>query len=155
MEKALPNIHIPKPFKNGSTKDRNNPLLQKEKHPKQAVLTNIQAGAGTTYARTSHGNIRFDNGAAVLPDDGRADDIAGEIKETYGRHPHHFRLTKGREGMQIDTVHNYKFGSHPAMPWARYDEFGRRLPDKETKSGQVVEAKEKPEVAVGASRRDR
>lgn len=151
----MPNIHIPKPFKNGSTKDRNNPLLQKEKNPKQAVLYNVQAGAGTTYAKTSQGNVRFDNGHAVLPDDGRAQDIAGEIKEKYGTHPGHFKLVQGREGMQIDTVHNYKFGSHPAMPWARYDEFGRRLPDKETKSGQVVEAKEKPEESVGASRRDR
>ena len=43
-------------------------------------------------------------------------------------------------------IHRFAFGSHPAMPWARYDELGRRLPDLETedKDGQSIEQRVEP-----------
>lgn len=117
---------IKAPFRNKSHKSKGNPLFDK---PKQAVIFDIQSkdGEEVRTVKTKAGTVRFDGGVAVLPDDTRADDIYGELKEQHGMHPLHnqFGLVRHRDSMKKDPVHRYKFFQWPGMPYHRYDELGR------------------------------
>lgn len=113
-----------------------NPSYQKSDHPsfrdkKHTLLIDAQ-GASNKSIKTESGTLRFENGVAVLPDDSRAKDIYDEIQKTQARHPQQYALVQDKPTVNVDETHRYTFGSHPAMPWARYDELGRRLPDLET-----------------------
>jgi len=64
---------------------------------------------------------------------------AGEAKaveDRYGHKSKHRRTADEVVVMPVDDVrveegHRYTFGGHPGVPWAKYDEFGRRIPDVE------------------------
>ena len=76
--------------------------------------------------------MRFEGGVAVLPDDTRAEDIAGELQAEHGIHPAHnqFGVVRHRESLKRDGIHHYKFGQWPGAPWHRYDELGKRIKEK-------------------------
>ena len=125
----MPSFSIPKPWRNASHKNPHNPLLNTEKVKKQTILYDVQQGPGSKTIDTKAGTVKFVDGIAVLPDDGRGDEIAAEVKEKHSLHPTQYGVVKHREGMKRDSIHNYTFGRHPGVPWGRYDERGRRLPD--------------------------
>lgn len=113
------------PFKNRSHKSRHNPDFDK---PKQSVIFDVQArGAVAKTYHTRAGDVRFEGGVAVLPDDTRAEDIAGELQAEHGIHPTHkqFGVVRHRDSQKRDGIHHYKFGNWPGVPYRRYDEFGR------------------------------
>jgi hypothetical protein len=35
------------------------------------------------------------------------------------------------DDVRVESGHTYTFGRHPGMPWAKYDDIGRRIPDDE------------------------
>lgn len=120
----MPTIHLEKPFRTHSHRDPNNPHIKEKK--RQSVLIDIQAPKRKTVITTA-GTVTFERGMAVMPDDSRAEDILGELKKTE-MHPDQYNLVKHREGMWRDREHPMRT-TNPGMPWARYDDLGRRLED--------------------------
>lgn len=119
------NIRIPKPWRSSSHRSQANPEL---KNKKQTLLVDIQGRKSREVMKTSAGEVLFENGLAVLPNDGRGDEIAAELNEQ-SIIPDRFGVHKHRPSVNTNTIHRYFFGSHPAMPWAMYDELGRRIKD--------------------------
>jgi hypothetical protein len=110
----MPAIHLKKPFRSGSHKSHLNPLI---KQKKQALVFDLDAPDGKTL-ETKAGTVRFEQGMAVVPDDGRAEDIFGEMQQQQ-KHRDQMALVRHREGMYRDKVHKHFFGSWPEMPWKR------------------------------------
>ena len=52
--------------------------------------------------------------------------LAREIQKAY---PRDFAVTRMRTPKPADAGHRYHFGSMKPMPWAKYDELGRRIRD--------------------------
>src|SRR3990167_865455 len=126
----MANIHLgnKKNYKNASYRSGSNPLWGKKKHS----LIIDSEGASNRDIQTESGALRFENGVAALPDDSRAKDIYDEIQRTEARHPNQYALVQDKQTVNVDEIHRYYFGSLPAMPWATYDELGRRISDKVT-----------------------
>lgn len=108
------NIHLPKPFRNQSAKSRYNQTLQQKK---QSLVFDLDAPDGKTV-KTEAGTVMFEGGMAVLPDDGRADEIHGELA-AHARHSDQIAIVKHRERQNMDRTHRYFFGRWPQMPWKR------------------------------------
>ena len=126
-----------KSYVNPSYRRSDHPSFQQKKHN----LVIDSQGASNRELRTESGTLRFENGVAVLPSDSRAKDIVQEMNETEARHPNQYSLTE-KPTVNVDKTHRYYFGSHPAMPWAEYDELGRRIQDpdiKEVDDGKSIE----------------
>lgn len=74
--------------------------------------------------KTSKGDLKFNqDGRLVINDQA----LAREVQQQY---PRELAVTRMRYPDQADRGHRYFFGRNPGMPWARYDELGRRLPDE-------------------------
>ena len=123
-----------KNYKNPSYRSGANPLWGKKKH---SLIVDAQ-GASNREIRTESGTLRFENGVAALPDDSRAKDIYDEIQRTEARHPNQYALVQDKQTVNTDEIHRYYFGSLPAMPWATYDELGRRIQDLDIKEDTNV-----------------
>lgn len=118
-----------------------NPSYRRSDHPsfrdkKHTIIVDAQ-GASNKSIPTESGTLRFENGVAVLPNDERARDIVDELNGTddlnkRALHPNQYALVENKPTVNVDPIHNYTFGSHPSMPWATYDERGRRVEDTET-----------------------
>ncbi len=100
-------------YKNQTYKSKYNKDLDAKK---QSVIVNIEQKEKVQTVKTAAGDIVFDQGIAVLPDDTRADDVYGELKQ-HEQHPDQFALIKHREGFKRDPIHNYTFGQWPEAPW--------------------------------------
>jgi hypothetical protein len=84
-----------------------------------------------TEVDTGKRKLKFGStGAMIINDPGEAN----AVEERYGYN------RKGGTGevttMAVDDYpvergHKYAFGAHPPMPWAKYDDLGRRLPDEQ------------------------
>ena len=109
---------------NESHRSKKNPLL---KEKKQAVLHNMDAGDGIHVENTEAGMVVFDQGMAVLPNDGRANDIAAELKQRQ-RHRDQYAYVPNREGRKRDDVHAMRTTTI-GLPWNEYDELGRIIRD--------------------------
>jgi len=119
-----------------------NPSYQRSDHPsfqdkKHSLIIDAQ-GASNRTIKTESGTLRFENGVAVLPDDTRAKDVYDELQKTESLHPDQYALIEKKETVNVDKIHRYHFGSHPAMPWAKYDEHGKRVEDKEDSNEKPV-----------------
>ena len=112
-------IRIPKPWRNRSHRDPNNPDIKKKR---QAVLVDVQSKTARNIVRTTSGDVLFEHGMAVLPDDTRAEDIHAELMQTKALHPGHYALTRHRESVNTDRTHRFFLGSMPEMPWKREKE---------------------------------
>ena len=122
----MPEIIVKKDYKNRSWKDKHNPDFEKKK---QSVIVNHDDNSqGTRTVRTSAGDIVFERGMAVLPNDGRAEDVYGELQQ-HAKHRDQFALVRGREGMKRDNTHPMRVTTI-ALPWKEYDERGRVIGDK-------------------------
>lgn len=121
-----------KNYKNPSYRRSDHPSFRDKKH---TLLIDSQ-GASNREIPTESGTLKFENGVAVLPDDSRAKDMYDEIQRMEARHPNQYALVQDKPTVNTDTVHRYHFGSHPAMPWARYDELGRRVKDSDIEEEQ-------------------
>jgi len=124
-----------KNYKNPSYRRSDHPSFGEKKH---SLIVDAQ-GASNGEIRTESGTLRFENGVAVLPDDSRAKDIHDEIQKTHARHPGQYALVQDKPTVNTDTVHRYQFGSHPAMPWAKYDYLGRRVYDEMEQDTNIQE----------------
>jgi hypothetical protein len=99
------------------------------KKKKQTVLNNLMAGDGIKVEHTEAGTVVFDQGMAVLPNDGRADEIHKEL-ESRQTHPGHYAVTKHREGMSRQDVDLHPMRALTiSLPWNKYDELGRKIED--------------------------
>ena len=127
-----------KDYVNPSYKQSDHPSFQDKKH---TLLIDAQ-GASNRTIKTESGTLRFENGVAVLPNDSRARDIYDEIQKTEAQHPDQYALVEKKPTVNTDRIHHYYFGSHPAMPWATYDELGRRVLDQEDKADESIRCEE-------------
>ena len=111
----MPSIQIKpdKPWKNSTYKSKYNKELDAKK---QSVIVNIEQQSQIETVRTKGGDIVFDQGIAVLPNDTRADEVVSELRQTQ-KHPDQYALIKNREGFKRESGHNYHFGQLPEMPW--------------------------------------
>lgn len=119
-------------YVNQSYRTGSNSLWDKPKH---SLIIDAQ-GASNKTIQTESGSLRFENGVAALPDDSRAKDIYDEIQKTQALHPNQYSLVQDKHTINTDTVHRYFFGSLPPMPWATYDELGRRIKDPEIEENE-------------------
>jgi len=110
-------LHIrnAKRWKNSTYKSQQNKELDAKK---QNVIVNIEQESRIETVRTTSGDIVFDQGIAVLPNDTRADDVVAELRQTQ-KHPQQYALIKDREGFKRDPIHRYHFGQMPEMPWKK------------------------------------
>ena len=115
----MTNIHLNNKSKwtNPSYRSPAHPSFQEKRH---SLIIDAQ-NASNRKVKTESGTLKFENGVAVLPADERAGDIVDELNETEALHPQQYSLTRKRT-VNIDEIHRYHFGSHPAMPWHKYDE---------------------------------
>jgi len=104
---------------NQSLKDRNNRHFKDRQHS----LLNVQ-GIGNARIHTEAGDIQFEDGLAVLPNDGQADEIEAELREN-SLHPAQVHRVE-RNRYNNDQVHNYHFGP-PRGGWPEFDKDGRRI----------------------------
>ena len=105
-----------------------NPESKVLNQKKQTIIHDCDAGDGIHVEYTAAGTVVFDQGMAVLPNDGRADDIAAELKSRKTNHRDRYSVVKNRESMKQDNIHAYTFGT-VALPWNKYDELGRKIND--------------------------
>jgi hypothetical protein len=105
---------------NQSLKDKNNRHFKDEKHS----LLNV-SGIGNARIKTEAGDIQFEDGLAVLPNDGQADEIEAELREN-ALHPAQVHRVERSKYTHGDKVHNYHFGP-PQCGWPEFDENGRRI----------------------------
>jgi len=71
--------------------------------------------------KTSKGELQMNGqGRMVIRDEALAREIQKE-------HPRDLAVTRMRTPKPADQGHKYHFGQTLAMPWAKYDELGRRI----------------------------
>lgn len=112
----MPNIHIPKPFRTGSSRNPNNPIIKKAK--RQTLFSDVNRKTPKEWVKTSAGTVLLERGQAVLPDDSRGDEMAAELKSK-ALDPRGTAVVRHREGVNMDRTHRYFFGQMPEMPWKR------------------------------------
>lgn len=127
-KKRKPKIELPRKFDNWVSEVPSDPNASVLKQKKQALIHDCDAGDGVHVEYTEAGTVVFDHGTAVLPDDTRADDIMAELKSRKTNHRDRYAYIRHRESMRRDPIHNYTFGTIE-LPWAKYDEFGKRIND--------------------------
>lgn len=123
---------IAKKYTNPSYRRSDHPSFEEKKH----TLIIDSQGASNKSIETESGTLRFENGMAVLPDDERGRDMYDEVTKTHALHPNQYALVEDKPTVHVDPIHNYTFGSHPPMPWASYDERGRRVEDPEEEQNE-------------------
>ena len=111
----MPAIHLRKPYRSPSILSRRNKLVKETK--KQAVLVDIQRQADHEVVPTKAGDVTFDHGVAVMPNDERAQDAYDELKESDPLLPDRYAIVRNREGMYRDDLHRTLWGQWPEMPW--------------------------------------
>lgn len=133
---TVTNIHLKdkKKYVNPSYRRPDHPSFQEKKH---TLIIDAQ-GASNKRIKTESGTLRFENGVAVLPNDERGRDIVDELNgsddpNVRRLHPDQYALVENKRTVNVDETHRYHFGSHLAMPWATYDERGRRVKDPDIK----------------------
>ena len=104
---------------NQSLKDKSNRHFQDKQHS----LINVQ-GIGNARIQTEAGDIQFEDGLAVLPNDGQADEIEAELRAG-ARHPAQVHRVE-RNYHNDSKIHRYHFGA-PRGGWPEFDEDGRRI----------------------------
>lgn len=104
---------------NQSLKDKTNRHFKDKKHS----LLNV-SGIGNARIKTEAGDVQFEDGLAVLPNDGQADEIEAELRQ-HARHPAQVHRVE-RSRYNDNTIHRYKFGP-PQGGWPQFDEDGRRV----------------------------
>lgn len=125
-KKAKPKVEMPRKLNgwvNESHRDPNASVLQQKK---QTIIHDCDATDGVHIEHTEAGTVVFDQGMAVLPNDGRADEIMAELKGRKGNHRSRYAYVKDREGMRRDPLHKMRIQT-VALPWNKYDEFGRKI----------------------------
>ena len=117
------NFSIKKPWVN---QRHNSPFNRELNKKKQAIIQNLTDNPdGIHIEETKAGTVVFDHGTAVLPNDGRANDIYWELRSRE-KHRAHYNLVTQREGFKRDPTHKYRI-MNPALPWNTYDELGRKV----------------------------
>jgi hypothetical protein len=94
----------------------------------QSVICDLNAGDGIHTEYTEAGMVMFDQGTAVLPDDGRANEMVAELKSRKGNHRGRYAYTPHREGHKRSGLHSMRTTTI-ALPWHKYDELGRKIED--------------------------
>ena len=79
---------------------------------------------------TSKGLLKANEQGRMLIKD---ESLAREIQR---EHPTDLAVTRMRMSKPADQGHRYHFAGWPEMPWAKYDEFGRRI--KEVTNGNTI-----------------
>ena len=124
-----------------------NPSYRRSDHPsfkeKRHTMVVDSQGASNRDVQTESGTLRFENGVAVLPDDGRARDIVQEMNATgKANHPNQYALLEKRPTVNVDIGTHPMRVTSPGMPWATYDELGRRVKtlqeDQDVKTDQPL-----------------
>lgn len=81
--------------------------------------------SGKKGVQTSKGFLKYNDEGRLTVNDPV---LAGEIRED---NKWDTVVTRVRYPDEADRGHRYHFGSIPAMPWHKYDEFGRRIREEQ------------------------
>jgi len=121
-------VHLPKkPWVSDTVTARGNKTIQQKK---QILIVDGNDKEQKRSVKTDAGVVRFEHGTAVLPNDARGRDIADEYYEAKALDRGGVAVVRDREGMWRDPIHRDTFSFH-GVPWATYDELGRRISDKD------------------------
>jgi hypothetical protein len=144
----MPAVHLPKkPWVSDTITARGNETIQQKK---QILIVDGNDKERKRSVKTDAGTVKFVEGTAVLPNDARGRDIASEYYESKCLDRGGVAVVRDREGMWRDPIHKDTFAFH-GVPWATYDELGRRIngedsgratPQDET---ELLEGTEEPE----------
>ena len=99
----------------------------KERHvDHRYMVIKANKNPGFKGVQTSKGFLPFDQRTQGF----RVKDpaLANEIRQTVGVDA---TVTRVRYPSPADQGHRYHFGQHPGVPYAKYDELGRRIKDEE------------------------
>jgi hypothetical protein len=105
----------------------------REGHRKHKWVVHKATTAKIDSVQTSKGDLKLNKeGRAVIKDEALAAEIrSGEMGKR------DLCVTRVTADDPADQGHRYHFGQFPGLPWAKYDELGRRIPDppKEQQDG--------------------
>lgn len=97
----------------------------KEGHRKYKYLVHDATREHLESVPTSKGDLKFNkDGRLVVHDKALADEI-----RTSALGKRAVCVSRVNGDSAADRGHNYFFGRQPGLPWAKYDEFGRRVYD--------------------------
>jgi len=124
----MPAVHLPKkPWVSDTITARGNKTIRQKK---QILIVDCNDKERKRSVKTDAGIVKFERGTAVLPNDARGRDIADEYYEAKCLDRGGVAVVRDREGMWRDPIHKDTFAFH-GVPWATYDELGRRVADEE------------------------
>ena len=117
----MPNVHIQKPFKSGSHRNPHNRELQAKK---TTLVLDALDKSPRRDVETSVGTFHFENGLAVLPNDGRGNEVAAELREK-SLDPNAVVEVRHRESMLPHRRReaSQSFHTVPALPWKRGEKY--------------------------------
>ena len=96
----------------------------KERHVDHKFVVQTAWPGVEKKIKTSKGELDMSaKGRMIIKDEVLAREIQKE-------HPHDLAVTRMRMPKPADQGHRYFFGQTKPLPWAKYDEFGHRIPDK-------------------------
>ena len=104
---------------NQSLRDKSNRHFRDRQHS----LLNVQ-GIGNARIQTEAGDIQFEDGLAVLPNDGQADEIEAELRANATHPGQVHRVERNRHN--DSKIHRYHFGP-PTNGWPAFDDTGKRI----------------------------
>ena len=98
----------------------------REGHRKYKYLVHDATREHLESVPTSKGDLKFNRDGRLVVNDPA---LANEIRtSTLGKRA--VCVSRVNGDSPADRGHKYFFGRQPGLPWLRYDEFGRRLPDE-------------------------
>jgi len=102
-------------------------------HKKKFIVSRVERDFNKLVEpiHTGSGDLNVDlYGRCTVNDPG----LAREIQKEHPRDITVTRVNWDDEVLHRNAIHSYFFGSLPALPWHKFDEFGRRIREAEEKS---------------------
>ena len=97
----------------------------KERHVDHKFVVQTAWPGVANKVKTSKGELEMnDKGRMIIKDEVLAREIQKE-------HPHDLAVTRMRMPKPADQGHRYFFGQTKPLPWAKYDELGRRIQEEQ------------------------
>jgi hypothetical protein len=107
------------------------------------AVRNSKKGLPIKKVRTGRGDLELDSRGRCIVKDAA---LAAEIRKEY---PHDLAVSRLFTNDAADRGHRYHFGQMPALPFAKYDELGRRIHEASELESQQAQDEEPAEEKNG------